>query len=235
MPISNRLSSATDSYDAFNESSFRREVQGTIGRLEREIEGLKSGRSNEFAKAVRREDLLIPEHGVVEYPNDAAYCSARVTVPATGTSCPAGLTYATAVSSWTEDHANDWGESSGEFTYTGNSTRRFLVTWTIFCLYSNLNTQITLIGKVRKKPSGGSFADVAGSEQRTSFDPYLVYFTSYFFKHLSGSTIVEVSNGDSIQLLYGFWNLQATTRTITVLSGYGEAMNINIVPADNLP
>ena len=227
-------------YSQEEELRFRRQLEEYLQTISTSLSYAESLTGQVSSLASKRDILSVPEVGITEVGNDeAAYYSAHVTVPATGTSCaPTSLTYATVVSSWTEDHANNWAESSGNFTYTGNGTRRFLVTWTMLCLYSSyINTAVSLVGKITKTPSGGSAADVAGSEQRTPFTAYLTtaFLTSYFYNQLSGSTMVEVANGDSIQCRYGFWSQSASTKTVTVLSGYGASMVVYIVPADNLP
>lgn len=67
MPISPASSRAVGHYDPDNESAYRADVQRSIRVLKDDILSLRTARSNEFAKSVLRERIMISSGDIKSY------------------------------------------------------------------------------------------------------------------------------------------------------------------------
>ena len=141
---------------------------------------------------------------------------------------------------WTRNTYKDWeevGPGTGTFKYTGgfpgSGSRNFLVNWSINLYYYSAS-YMGLAGRIRKTPSGGSPAEVAGSSQTTSWDHYLLYLGSYFYmKSLSNSAIVSLADGDTIQFEYGGNSVSGSgTTSFVAYRTYESGMNVTITSVD---
>jgi len=173
-------------------------------------------------------------------------------VPIDYASLPTGIvSYQTSPIDWVEHVTTDWAEdgSTGHFKYTGATTRKFLVTWSLTLDYSvsvsSYGQRTTIAGVIQK--FSGSWADVPGSAtesgERGQYD--VPAFGNYWFLgHVSGSTIVSVAPNEELRFKYGFSNAYEaalTAYTIT-LRGIGSAyfrgvekgVSINIIPAEGI-
>lgn len=116
----------------------------------------------------------------------------------------------TNLSTWTSAVSSEWSDSdvSGEFVYSGNTTKKFRVSYHASLWYYLRNQYTSLLGGVFRKPSGGSWpsAPVAGSAQMSNllYDYTLGVFYVYL-KACSGGAIVEVDPGDTLRFQYGFY------------------------------
>ena len=193
-----------------------------------------------------------------DVPTGGIY-SASVAIPADQATTPSytdqdtgTVSYQTEPVDWTEHVTVDWAEdgSTGHFKYTGTTTSKFLVTWSLTLDYATsasvYGQRTTIAGKIQRY-NGSSWSDVLGSEtesgERGQFTPTSFGFY-WFMGHVSGSAIVSVNTNDELRFVYGFsnaYNTGFTDYTVTLrgigssnFRGVQKGASINIIPAEGI-
>ena len=147
-----------------------------------------------------------------------------------------GPSWFAAMTGW-ELHANSgWSESSGEFSYGGSyptsDPRVFLVQWSIMEWILTTADYTSVMGIIRKKPSGGVYADVDGSQELSAFDSYLAWFGSFYSSQaVSGRCIVSMRPGDVIKFQNGMYSYNAAgTYTADSYAPKDQGATLTITP-----
>jgi hypothetical protein len=131
------------------------------------------------------------------------------------TANPAGALYG-----WNHHYDDSFDETASEFEYVGNypssGTARFLVNWHHEQAFYSTMHQLMAFGKIEKKPSSGSYADVAGSLSFADRIHYGTYIILYLYRQaVSGSCILSLSAGDKFRFRYGTYNPGAGTYSVS--------------------
>ena len=147
-----------------------------------------------------------------------------------------GPSWFAAMTGWDLHENSGWSESSGEFSYGGSyptsDPRVFLVQWSISEWIQATADYTAVMGIIRKKPSGGVYADVNGSLELSAFDAYLaVWGLWYLTQTVSGSCIVSMRPGDVIKFQNGVYSYNAAgTYAAYSYAPKGEGATLTITP-----
>jgi hypothetical protein len=166
------------------------------------------------------------------------YMATKTVASTTSSMAGGGAEHWITPTSWTARQADEWSESSGEFSYAGafpaSGSRRFLVSYTASFQGSTNLLFWSMLARITKKPDGGSHAAVAGSSHRSSPYGWWAYFVYHQTHSLSCSSIVEIESGDVISFQYGNTVSNAGTPSITRAT-MGDGIVLTIIPADISP
>jgi hypothetical protein len=143
--------------------------------------------------------------------------------------------------SWTVQEAEEWSESSGEWSYAGDfpaSGKRYFRVSYHFAIdgYASANWW-RMQGRVTHTPDGGAAAVVPGSiMSSTPYAFYAIFGVSIQHHHVSGSCIVEMAHeDDTLSFQYGNYVTGAGTFTAGNLITRDSGLSLTITPADINP
>ena len=138
---------------------------------------------------------------------------------------------------WVVRESENWTHTSGEFAYTGSGTRQFLVSWAFSFTGWSSKSWWRMKGRITKDTGSGHVV-VPGSTIASQQYAYYSLFGVFVEDHiLSGSSIVEVSDGDTLSLDYGNYCSNGSISTFNVGSLFSndDGFLLTITPADNRP
>jgi len=150
-------------------------------------------------------------------------------------------TWFTQPNTWTRNVYNDWEEvptNTGTFRYTGDypagGSRTFVIHWGINLWYYVAASYVALAGRIRKTDADTGIAEVAGSAQLTGWDHYLLWLGNYYYiKSVSGTAMVSLAAGDTIQFEYGVNSFVGSgTTTLVANAAYESGATLNIQALD---
>jgi hypothetical protein len=252
-----RIQRAPKEYSKSMEDDFRRDLSIQVDAIDSKINSILSGRNSNISKMASRASLLSTPAGVDGYPSSEPQSGSVTPVLSYGSfnkgwgigagpsneNITLSTMYWFAVPTvWTNNLSLNMSELSGAtgrfmpgagVVPTGGS-RKFLINWSMNLWYYAATAYLGLAGRITKTPSGSAKVEVPGSSQTTSWDHYLVYLGSYFYmKSLSGSAMVSLASGDTIQFEFGF-NSVSGSGTVSVIPyrTYESGLTLDITAVD---
>ena len=228
-----------EGYSQEEERLFRRELEDYLLSISGEIDELKTLSGSETSSASKRSLLSSLPVGQTEVGPDApSYLFGNKTISGTtwtGTNVLINQWPAT-MSGWTiSESSDDWSEGSGgDLVYSGDRERVFRITWSSYCYGGISQNWARSLGRVTKKPSGGSHAQVDVSVKGSDFDYIAAGFGFYFhLDDISNTFMLSMSTGDAIAFDQGFafsvfGGSDTTAWTIWLWETYDSGYNISI-------
>ncbi len=232
-------------YSSEEERLFRESLSSQL--LELEV-ALENSQKNESIAAALAANVPFGQNdvGLTLEPAYGSFSKGWTTsgsVTHTGITLSGGLHWFDVPTIWTNNLSSNVSElagATGRFmpatsVIPNGGSRKFLINWSMNLWYYAGSTYLALAGRITKTPNGGSPAELAGSVQASSWDQYLgPYLGSYFYmKSLSGSAMVSLEAGDTVQFQYGVNSVAGSgTIALAAYSTYGSGLTVNITAVD---